>query len=182
MPFFNEDKLVALLSEVVAVECGVQIDVARRLRSAAALHDVGKSRIPVEILNKPGKLDKDEFEIMKTHTTEGAKMLECVQGELCVMARNIAEFHHERYDATGYHGKYTCDLPFYISIVSICDVFVSLMSERIYKHAWEPDEALEYISQQSGKMFNPALVSVFVPFIRQFNSAYEVLNQNEGRE
>jgi response regulator RpfG family c-di-GMP phosphodiesterase len=63
--------------------------------------------------------------------------------------------------------------------VSINDVFVALMSDRIYKEAWETDETLEYISRQSGKMFNPSLVAVFVPFIRQFNNANEILIKNK---
>ena len=94
MTFFNEDKLVALLSEAIALECGMHPNVARRLRSAAALHDIGKSRVPAEILNKPGKLDKDEFEIIKTHTLEGAKIMSGIKGDFGLMVRNICLYHH----------------------------------------------------------------------------------------
>lgn len=166
MDCFNENKAVAKLTEITVLECGVHSTVAKRLRSAAALHDIGKQKIPDSILNKPGKLNAREFEVMKTHTVLGAKVLSSIQGELGFVARTVCQYHHEWYNGSGYWNKRTDELPTYVPIVSICDVFVALLSKRPYKHAWPPNEALDYIQNQAGTQFSPTLVRVFLSLIR----------------
>lgn len=162
----NEDKAVARLAELVALECGVHPVVAKQIRTATALHDVGKVKISTSILNKPGKLNEQEFEIIKTHTRLGAKILSGIEGGLGAMARLIALYHHEWYDGGGYWGWHTCELPGYVSIAAISDVFTALIRERPYKAAWPPDEALAYIENQAGRQFSPALVKAFLPLAR----------------
>jgi putative nucleotidyltransferase with HDIG domain len=162
----NEAKAVARLAEIVAPECGIPLSEAKKIRAAAALHDIGKQKIPKGILEKPGALTPEEFEIMKTHTTPGAAMLKSIQGELGEMARLTALYHHERRDGHGYWGKPAGDLPLYVPLTSIVDVFTALICEREYKHGRPPDEALAYIQNQSGAMFSPALVKVFLPLAR----------------
>jgi putative two-component system response regulator len=131
------------------------------------LHDVGKSGVPASILNKPGKLSAREFEIMKEHTRLGAEMLTSLQGDLGIMAQNIAEFHHEWYDGSkSYWGKRARDLPAYVSIVSICDVFTALVAKRPYKEPWPPKDAIAYIQNKAGTQFCPELVRVFTRMIR----------------
>lgn len=162
----NEETAVAIVAEVLALECGVHSALAKQIYISAALHDVGKCKIDSAILYKPGKLTEKEFEIMKTHTTHGAELLSCIKGNLGDMARNISKFHHEKYDGTGYWNKYTCELPLYVSIISVADVFVALLSTRCYKPAWSFEQTIEYINQQSGKHFNPRLAEVFIHLAR----------------
>jgi putative nucleotidyltransferase with HDIG domain len=163
----NESRMVAQLSALFALQQGLSPPVGKQIRVAALLHDIGKQKIPDEILNKPGKLNEYEFEIIKTHTTLGAEMLKSMQGELGNMARIIAQYHHEWLNAKGYWGVSTKDLPFYLPIVSICDVYIALVSSRPYKGAWTTDEALKHIKNQAGTQFCPALVNDFVLFTEQ---------------
>ena len=165
--FINENRTVASLSVITAQKCGVHPNVVQRLYAAAALHDIGKTHIPAKILHKPGKLTDAEFEVMKEHTKHGADILKNVQGDLGAMSVAVALYHHEKWDATGYWGKYSSDLPLYVPIVSIADVFVALCSgSRAYKEAWPPKKAMEYIKQQSGTQFSPALVDMFIDIVQ----------------
>jgi len=162
IPFSNEDRLVAILAESLALACGLTPDMARLISDAAALHDVGKKFICESILNKPGKLTPDEYSIMKTHTIWGASILSKLQGELRIVAMNISAFHHEKWDGTGYWGRKGGEVPYYCQIVAACDVYVALTSSnRPYKEQWQPSEALDYIKEESGKTFCPDLVDVF---------------------
>jgi putative two-component system response regulator len=154
------------LAERLALECGIHSAVARRIRIAALGHDIGKLKIPESIRNKPGRLTSDEFEIMKTHTVLGAKMLSKLPGELKEMAQNISLWHHEFYNGEGYWGRFTDELPLYTSITAISDVYTALTNIRVYKNAWTEREALDYIQSQSGKQFNPKLVKVFHSYMR----------------
>ena len=162
----HEDKAVGRLTEIIALQCGVCSSKAKQIRTAATLHDIGKQRIPAEILNKPGKLDAHEFEIIKTHTTLGAEILVSIQGELGVMARECCLYHHEWFDGKGYWGRRIGDLPYYLQYVAISDVFAALISERPYKHAWPPAEAVQYIQSKAGTQFDPELVEVFLYLVR----------------
>lgn len=174
MNHFNEAAAVARLSEIVALECGVHPAVVRQIRVAAALHDIGKQKIPGSILNKPGKLTGREFEIVKTHTILGAEMLAGIQGGLGEMARTIALYHHEWYDGGGYWGKHTCELPCYVSFAAISDVYVALISNRTYKTAWPEEEACDYIQNQAGTQFSPALVKTFLALVRNDSRVPEI--------
>ena len=166
MSGFNEEKTVARLAEIIMLEYGVSPKEARRIRAAAALHDIGKQKIPKIILNKPGKLTEAEFEVVKTHTTLGVEMLGTFQGELGEMARVTARYHHERYDGHGYWGKRTSELPVYVAATALADVFVALVCARPYKHPWPPLEAIDYIQNNAGTQFDPALAAVFLPLVQ----------------
>ena len=162
IPFSGEDKLVARLTESLALACGLSPDTATLISDAAALHDVGKSRIPEYILLKPGRLTSDEFAIMKTHTIWGVSILSRLHGEIKTVAMNISAFHHEKWDGTGYWARKGGDVPYYCFMASICDIYVALTSpNRPYKKPWPPSEALNYIKNESGKTFCPDLVDVF---------------------
>jgi len=163
---FNENRAVARLSELLALEMGVSPATARQIRAAAGLHDIGKQKIPKSILYKPGKLDAQEFEIMKTHTKLGAAMLSSIQGILGEMATLTALYHHEWKNGAGYWGVPSYYLPDYVNITAICDVFTALVTERPYKGAWPPEEALAYILNQAGTQFSDDLVGVFIPLVR----------------
>ena len=135
---------------------------------SAPLHDVGKINIPDNILNKPGKLTPDEFEIMKTHTTAGKEIMEkaisTVSGENYLKeARNMAGYHHERWDGKGYpeglHGEV---IPLSARVMAVADVFDALTSARVYKPPFSMEEALKIISDGAGTQFDPKCVEVFL--------------------
>ena len=164
----KENALIGILSELLAIECGYSPKEARQIRIAAVLHDVGKKFIPEHIKNKPDKLNAAEYEIMKTHTKLGAEMLSSLCGDLGEMARTIAMYHHEVWqDGGGYWGVPSYTLPHYVGIVSICDVFVALIStERLYKEPWSKEDAIKFIKSQAGTKFCPILADIFVSMIR----------------
>jgi putative two-component system response regulator len=146
----------------LALEMGMPRVDADRLRHASAMHDIGKIGIPDSILHKPGKLDPDEWEVMKTHTSMGASILSGSNAPLIQMAETIALTHHERWDGSGYPaGLAGTEIPLIGRVVAICDVFDALLSVRPYKHAWTLDNALAEIRAQSGRHFDPNLVEPF---------------------
>ena len=130
--------------------------------NASPMHDVGKIGIPDAILFKPGKLDPQEFEVMKTHARIGAELLSGDDSPLFVLAREIALTHHEKWDGTGYpQGLAGEAIPQSGRIVAVADVFDALTSSRPYKRAWPVEEALRYIREGAGKHFDPAVVAIF---------------------
>ena len=135
---------------------------------SAPLHDVGKINIPDAVLNKPGKLTDEEFEIMKTHTTAGKmimeKAIETVQGESYLKeARNMAAYHHERWDGKGYPEKLSGEvIPLSARVMAVADVFDALTSARIYKPPFKMEKALAILQEGSGTQFDPKCVEVFM--------------------
>ena len=130
---------------------------------ASALHDIGKISIPGEILNKPGKLTKEEFDTMKTHTLIGAEMLDQLSyykdGALVKMAYQICRWHHERYDGRGYpDGLAGEEIPIAAQIVALADVYDALTSKRVYKPAFSHEKAVEMITNGECGTFNPLLL------------------------
>ena len=150
---------------------------------SAPLHDVGKINISDKILNKPGKLTPEEFEIMKTHTTAGREIIEkainTVKGEVYLKeARNMAAYHHERWDGKGYpeglHGEV---IPLSARIMAVADVFDALSSPRVYKEAFPLDKALAIISEGAGTQFDPKCVEVFMDSIPEIKVILNKYNQ-----
>ena len=133
------------------------------IATASALHDIGKIGIDEKILNKPGKLTKEEFEIMKTHTLIGAQMLDNLDmyrnEKLLKFAYEICRWHHERYDGKGYpDGLVGEEIPISAQVVSLVDVYDALVSERVYKKAFSHEKALEMIQNGECGTFNPLLL------------------------
>ncbi len=148
---------IAKLAEQVALEMGMPADQALALGKAARLHDVGKVGIPDHILNKPGKLSEEEFELVKTHSTIGATILE--QDSKLRLARDISRHHHEQWCGKGYpDGLAAEDIPLGARIVSVVDVYDALTNPRPYKAAWSPQDSLDYIQEEKGKRFDPDVV------------------------
>ncbi len=130
---------------------------------ASALHDVGKIAIPEEILNKPGRLTPEEFEVIKTHTEIGATMLEQIpfngDNGLLKVAHEICRWHHERYDGRGYpDGLKGDEIPISAQIVALADVYDALTSERVYKAAFSHEKAIQMITNGECGNFNPLLL------------------------
>ena len=133
------------------------------IATASALHDIGKIGIDEKILNKPGKLTKEEFEIMKAHTLIGAQMLDNLDmyrnEKLLKLAYEICRWHHERYDGKGYpDGLVGEEIPISAQVVSLADVYDALVSERVYKKAFSHEKALEMIQNGECGTFNPLLL------------------------
>lgn len=135
--------------------------------TASSLHDIGKINIPEEILNKPGRLTKEEFDTMKTHTTIGAHILENLpflqEEPLVKVSYEICRWHHERWDGRGYpDGLAGDDIPISAQIVSMADVYDALVSKRVYKAAYSPDTAVQMILHGDCGQFNPLLLECLV--------------------
>jgi putative two-component system response regulator len=147
---------------LLAIAAGLDEDHAEEILFASPMHDVGKIGIPDKVLLKPGKLDADEWEIMKTHATIGGDIVGTHSSKIITMARVIAETHHEKWDGTGYpSGLEGENIPIESRIAAICDVFDALTSARPYKKAWPIEKALTFINEQAGVAFDPTLVHKF---------------------
>ncbi|MBK1850915.1 two-component system response regulator [Marinobacter sp. 1-4A] len=149
-------------SKLIALAAGFGENWADTLLNAAPMHDVGKIGIPDAILQKPGKLDPDEWAVMQTHPEIGAEIIGDDGSNLLDMAREVALNHHEKWDGSGYpKGLKGTDIPVSARIVALADVFDALTSERPYKSAWPIDKATGLIREQTGKHFDPDLVEAF---------------------
>jgi putative two-component system response regulator len=150
-------------SRITALANGLSEYEADLILHAAPMHDIGKIGIPDNILLKPGKLDEFEWQVMKKHPIIGAEIIGEHDSEIMKVARECAMYHHEKFDGTGYptgiKGK---DIPYYARIVAIVDVFDALTSERPYKKAWSLEEALQYITENKGKQFDPDITDSFL--------------------
>ena len=149
------------------------------IATASALHDIGKIGIDEKILNKPGKLTKEEFEIMKTHTLIGAQMLDNLDmyrnEKLLNLAYEICRWHHERYDGKGYpDGLVGEEIPISAQVVSLADVYDALVSERVYKKAFSHEKALEMIQNGECGTFNPLLLQCMTEVQDKLKTMMEV--------
>ncbi|MBC7189614.1 HD domain-containing protein, partial [Candidatus Aerophobetes bacterium] len=156
---------------VIAEALGCDKDFVQKIHTASPLHDIGKVAIPDGILLKPGPLTKEEFEVIKTHTRVGGNTidriienLKIVRGELLV-ARDIAWYHHENYDGSGYFGLAGENIPLAARIFKIADVYDALTTKRPYKEAFSQRRAFEIITEGDGRVmpshFDPRVLSAF---------------------
>jgi len=148
---------------------------------SARLHDIGKIHILDSILNKPGKLTKEEFEQMKTHTTAGVRIITRMikhtgEEEFLFNAKLFAEYHHERWDGTGYpHGLKETEIPLQGRIMAVVDVYDALVSKRPYKEPMTEEEAVNIIATNAGMQFDPEIVRVFLEAKDKFKVLREAL-------
>jgi putative nucleotidyltransferase with HDIG domain len=153
---------VVELTVAVADELAVDEETRRAAEFGALLHDVGKVAIPNEIINKPGPLDDDEWVIMKTHTVEGQRMLERVGG-LLARVGVVVRASHERYDGGGYpDGLAGEDIPLAARIVSACDAFNAMTTDRSYRKALSLEVAIGELRKNAGTQFDPDVVEALV--------------------
>lgn len=132
------------------------------LFDAAPMHDIGKIGIPDRVLLKEGKLDPDEWKEMKKHVDYGVEILGEHESDLLKLALEVARYHHEKWDGSGYPYKLVGeDIPLSARIVAVADVFDALTSERPYKKAWTVEAAIGLLEEESGKHFDPILVEQF---------------------
>ena len=156
-------KRVALYCEQFARLLGLPDERQELLKRASPLHDIGKIGIPDAVLHKPGKLDADEWAIMKTHSQIGYDMLSGSDIELFQVAAQIALNHHEKWDGSGYPQGLTGQaIPLVGRITALVDVFDALGSDRCYKRAWPLDKILALIQEEKGRHFDPELVDLML--------------------
>jgi putative two-component system response regulator len=153
----------------LAREVGFSLDIVHEITLTAQLHDIGKVGVPDHVLLKPGKLNAEEWEIMKQYTINGHNILKGSDSRLLKSAEVIALTHHERWDGLGYpHGLKGTETHIYGRITAIADVYDALTMHRPYKSAWPHEQAADYIIDGSGNQFDPELVKVFSSVRDQF--------------
>jgi len=157
----------------------VDSDFVRMVAETSPLHDIGKVAIPDFILRKPGPLTPDEFTIMKTHTVQGAAALaetaaEFPNARFLQMAHEIALYHHEKFDGSGYpFGLAGEEIPLAARIVALADAYDAITSKRSYKPAFDPDRARSLIIADSGTHFDPRVVAAFLAMEDEFRAIHE---------
>lgn len=154
-----------------------------RISSASVLHDIGKIAIPDHILSKPGKLTNDEYELMKSHASRGSELLQQIQDvwdkDFEKTSYEICRYHHERYDGRGYpDGLKGEEIPLAAQIVSVADVYDALVSERVYKAAYTPQQAFHMIITGECGVFSPKILECF----RNVQKDFEALAAKEGTQ
>ncbi|MEN8907810.1 MAG: ATP-binding protein [Clostridiales bacterium] len=176
---FYHTKRVADYSYILAKKYGMNKDDAELFRLVSPMHDVGKIGISDSILNKPGKLTKDEFDLIKKHTTIGYNILCKSTRKIFKLAAIIANEHHEKFDGTGYPNNLKgSDISIYGRITAIADVFDALASDRVYKKAWDMERITKLLKEESGKHFDPVLVKIFFENIDEILLIKEMYKDN----
>ena len=153
---------VGRTAALIAAELGLPADHVQLIGQAAALHDVGKIGVPDAILLKPGSLTVEEFEVVKTHTDVGRRILAGSRSPLLQLAELIAGAHHERWDGTGYAGIRGDAIPLEARITAVADAFDAMTNDRPYRRARPVDEALEEVVGQRARQFDPTVVDAFL--------------------
>lgn len=169
----NHIKRLNLYSELLANKLGCSKKFYEEIGRVASLHDVGKIGIDRSILKKPGKLTEEEFKVIKEHPEIGYEIIK--KSGVSMMAENIARYHHEKWDGSGYPcGLKGLEIPLEARIVSVVDVYDALRQKRVYKDGFTHEKAIEIIKNESGKSFDPNIVKIFLEnefkFERLFNS------------
>ncbi len=164
---------------------GLTAEEVEHISLAAIMHDVGKIAIPDAILNKPGRLTAEEYEVMKTHTVQGAMLLEKIpqmrEHGAYRYACDIARHHHERWDGGGYpDGLKGDEISIWAQIVSLADVYDALVSRRVYKSAFSREEALRMIRDGECGAFNPRLLDRFFQVEKDLRQLYEPCGRKTG--
>lgn len=173
----NHIQRMSYYAVVLAQKIGLGRKSVEEILYAAPMHDIGKIGIPERILLKRGKLDPDEWTIMKQHPIMGARILEGSNSGFIRVAEVIALTHHERWDGSGYPKGLRCeDIPLVGRIVAICDVIDALVTDRPYRKAFSVEESLKIIAEGRGRQFDPMLVDTF------FSLKHEILSIKEKYE
>jgi len=168
---------VAVLSMGLAESLGCRPREIRAIGVAGLLHDIGKTRIPIEVLTKPGKLTDEERLIMNAHPVDGARLILQSEEDLD-LAATVAYEHHIMLDGGGYpalHYRRECTLA--SRLVHVCDVYDALSTKRPYRDAWPSEKTLAYLEERAGKEFDPDLVAAFVRTLRQGEAQVRLLTE-----
>lgn len=171
---------ISVLSMAMAEFMGLSSKDVRRMGVAGLLHDIGKTRVPAELLNKPGKLEDHEFAQIQRHPVEGAKILVEREANLD-LAAIVAYEHHVRYDGGGYPGRtYARRCHPASNMVHLCDVYDALRTHRPYRRAWTQKRVLEYVEAELGGEFDPELGQAFLEMMRRWGSRLHRVTSREN--
>lgn len=164
---------VAHYSKLLAKESGCDEEYQDMIYYASPFHDIGKVGIPDRVLLKAGRLNDEEYGVMKKHPTIGHEILRDSKSKYLRLGAEISLSHHERYDGTGYPSKLVGeDIPISGRIVALADVFDALTSVRPYKNAWTFEDAIDLLEEEKGKHFDPKLVEIFMSNIDKVKKIY----------
>ncbi|DAB39260.1 MAG TPA: phosphohydrolase [Sulfuricurvum kujiense] len=165
----NHVRRVAKYAQILGELYGLEEEEIQLLYSASPMHDIGKIGIPDAILLKPGKLEADEYEVMKTHSAIGYDILKNSSRPLLKAAAIIAREHHEKWDGSGYPSALSgSDIHIYGRITALADVFDALSCERVYKKAWPMEQIIDFVARERGRHFDPDLVDMFMANLERF--------------
>ncbi len=175
-------KRIGLYGAILAKEMGWTQEKVDYMRVAGPMHDVGKIGIPDEILRKPGKLSTEEFEIIKQHPQIGARILEDSDIPLLKMAHDIALYHHEKWDGSGYpHGLKKDAIPEPAQIVALVDVYDALSNDRVYRAALPEEKVLSIMREGKGCHFNPQIFEIFTEILPTFRQILKDHGDSKGQ-
>ena len=153
-------------SRELCLRIGIDRERAEHISIASELHDLGKIAVPKDIIHKEGRLSEEERVIINSHTEFGYTILSAYDDDpMLATAAVIARYHHERYDGTGNNGLKGEEIPVEARVVTVCDVYDALISERTYKKPWSKEDAMRYLKDNEGKIFDPAICEQFLAFI-----------------
>ena len=154
---------ISIYCTLIAEKLGLDSKTVENIRFTSPMHDIGKIGIPDSILLKKGKLSKEEFEVIKTHTIIGSKILDGSNSKILQMAQQIAISHHEKWNGQGYpYGLAGEEIPLVGRIVALADVFDALISDRPYKKAYSLEESCDIIRKERGHHFDPKIDDIFL--------------------
>ncbi|MFA6808014.1 MAG: HD-GYP domain-containing protein [Eubacteriales bacterium] len=171
-----------VIALVLGIACGLTNNTLRDLGIGVLMHDVGKIEIPLDILNKNGKLTSEEYEIVKKHSLRGYEIIKTNE-DFSILSAHVALQHHERWDGSGYPRKLKKDgIHLFGRIAAVSDVYEALTGKRPYRQALQPYEAYEYILAHAGKQFDPLVVQHFVKKIAVYptGSGVRLSNGQKG--
>lgn len=173
-------KNISIISYLLARALGMGTKDSELIKNASPLHDIGKVALADTILLKPGKLTPEEFEIMKSHTIYGGRILEGAHSKVLKIAHKMSLYHHEKWNGKGYpKGLQGEDIPLEARIITVADVFDALCQFRVYKQAWKTEDAYEYILSESGKSFDPRIVAAFKKIYPSIRKLYAHISVNQ---
>jgi PAS domain S-box-containing protein len=175
----NHVKRVAEYSKLLAQKINLNKEDINLLFLASPMHDIGKIGIPDSILNKPGKLDPNEWEVMKTHAQIGYEIFKDSSRPILKAASIVSYTHHEKWDGSGYPlGLKGDDIHIFGRVTAVADVFDALGSDRVYKKAWPLENILDFFKKESGKHFDPNLIKIFIDNLDEFLEIREKFKDN----
>jgi HD-GYP domain-containing protein (c-di-GMP phosphodiesterase class II) len=163
-------KMVGEISALLSKKYGFSEFKVRKIEFFGKIHDLGKVGIPENILNKPGKLTPDEFEVVKEHTEIGYHLIN--KFGFSKMGENIIRYHHEKWNGKGYRGLSEKEIPIEARIVAIADVYDALRKKRTYKEPFTHEKAVEIIKDGRGEDFDPELIDIFLKCHQEIKTIY----------
>ncbi|HEX2128781.1 MAG TPA: HD-GYP domain-containing protein [Solirubrobacterales bacterium] len=173
----HHSRSVVVLAHQVGEHLGLDEATLRDVEFGALLHDVGKMAVPNEIINKPGKLTDEEWELMKTHTVQGYEMLERIGGVLAEVGA-VVRSHHERFDGTGYpDGLAGDEIPIASRVITVCDSFSAMTSHRSYSAAMTIPQAIAELRREAGRQFDPDVVEALIAIVEVW-APYPTVSSN----